>query len=119
MQTAVASSRECVIERSIFPAPTRSAQAFVRPERFTPGLRATRDLDLAPRKVDARAERLPDRLLGREARRVVLGRVRLAVAVGALSVGKAALAEARIALERPRDPRDLDQVDANAHRKRF
>jgi hypothetical protein len=33
----VASSRECVIESSILPAPTRSAQALVRPESVTPG----------------------------------------------------------------------------------
>src|SRR4029077_3660208 len=35
--TAAASSRECVIESSIFPAPTFSAHAAVRPVRKTPG----------------------------------------------------------------------------------
>ena len=35
--TAAASSRECVIESSIAPAPTRSAHAAVRPLRCTPG----------------------------------------------------------------------------------
>jgi hypothetical protein len=35
--TAAASSRECVIESSIFPAPTFAAQVAVRPERKTPG----------------------------------------------------------------------------------
>ena len=34
---AAASSRECVIESSIVPAPTRSANAAVRPLRCTPG----------------------------------------------------------------------------------
>ena len=34
---AAAISRECVIERSIAPAPTRSAKAAVRPESRTPG----------------------------------------------------------------------------------
>ena len=34
---AAASPRECVIERSIAPACIRSAKAFVRPERTTPG----------------------------------------------------------------------------------
>ena len=35
--TAEASSRECVIERSIAPASTRSAQAATRPESRTEG----------------------------------------------------------------------------------
>jgi hypothetical protein len=35
--TAAASSRECVIDSSIFPAPTFSAHLAVRPERKTPG----------------------------------------------------------------------------------
>jgi len=35
--TAAASSRECVIESSIFPAPTFAAHFAVRPERKTPG----------------------------------------------------------------------------------
>ena len=35
--TAAASSRECVIESSIVPAPTFSAHAAVRPLRYTPG----------------------------------------------------------------------------------
>ncbi len=37
-QTAVASSRECVIDRSIAPAPTRPACAAMRPESDTDGL---------------------------------------------------------------------------------
>src|SRR5207237_8241239 len=78
-------------------------------------LRPAGDLDLAPGEADARAERLADGLLAGEARGVVLRRVRLRVAVRAVGVGEAALAEARVALQRPRDPRDLDQVDAHAH----
>jgi len=35
--TAAASSRECVIESSIRPAPTRSAHWAVLPLRYTPG----------------------------------------------------------------------------------
>src|SRR5205814_1045679 len=75
-------------------------------------LRAAGDLDLAPGEADAGAERLADRLLAGEARRVMLRGVRLRVAVGALGLGEAALAEARVSLERPRDPRDLDQIDS-------
>src|SRR5207249_2935733 len=49
-------------------------------------LRTPGDLDLSPGEVDgdSEAERLADRLLAREPRRVVLGRVRPRVAVGAL-----------------------------------
>src|SRR4029079_11226150 len=65
------------------------------------------------------AERLADRLLAREPRRVVLRRIRLRVAVRALGVGEAALAETRVALEGTRDPRDLDQVDADSHRPKL
>src|SRR5689334_6259240 len=79
-------------------------------------LRPARDLDLAPGEADARAERLADRLLAGEARSVVLRRVRLRVAVGALGLGEAALAEAGVALQRAADARDLDQVDAHSHR---
>ena len=77
-------------------------------------LRAPDDLDLAPREVDAAAERLADRLLAREAAPRSSARVRLDVAVGALGLGVDALAEAR-ALERPRDALDLDQVHADEH----
>src|SRR5262249_54559990 len=72
------------------------------------------DLDLLPREVDAAAERLPDRLLAREASGIALGRVFLRVAVRALRLREAALTEAR-ALERFPDPLDLDQVDADLH----
>jgi hypothetical protein len=56
------------------------------------------DLDVVPREAvaPARAERLEGRLLGGEARRVVLRGVRAArVAVGALLLREDALAEAR------------------------
>src|SRR3954451_68165 len=78
-------------------------------------LRPPADLDLLPGEVDAGAERLPDRLLGREPPRIVLRRVRLAVAVRALQPRKAALRQAcPVRLERAPDPLDLDQVDADA-----
>src|SRR3954463_15096682 len=73
------------------------------------------DLDLAPREPHAGSERLADGFLAREPRGVVLRRVGARVAVGPLGLGEAALAKAGIALERPRDPRDLDQVHADSH----
>ena len=58
-----ASSRECVIERSIRPAPTCSAHARAAGER-DPRLRPPADLDLPPgEERGRRAERLADRLL--------------------------------------------------------
>src|SRR5205085_5947614 len=73
------------------------------------------DLDLLPREADADPERLPDRLLPGEATGVALRRVRARVAVGLLGRREAAVAEARVALERAPDPRDLDQVEADPH----
>src|SRR6478736_6531529 len=77
------------------------------------------DLDLPPREGagHAEAERLADGLLAREAAGVALCGVRARVAVGALCLGEAALAEARVAPERPTDPLDLDQIrtDVNRH----
>ena len=70
----------------------RSAQAAVRPLRWTPGFGRPRDLDLLPGEVDARAECLPDRLLRGEPSGVMLRRIRLGVAVGELGSGEAALA---------------------------
>src|SRR6185437_10554392 len=71
--------------------------------------------------VHAEPERLPHGLLRGEAARVVLGRVRLRFAVGPFGLGEAAFAEAvAVALQRAADPRDLDQVDADADsRQRF
>src|SRR5262249_9780718 len=81
------------------------------------GLRPAADLDLAPGEVDSLPDRLPDRLLRREAPGVVLRRVRLRVAVRALRLGEAALAEpVPVALERTPDARDLDEVDADPDR---
>src|SRR5581483_1136870 len=79
-------------------------------------LRTAHDLDLAPGEVDADAERLPDRLLAGETGCVVLRRVGSGVAVGALGLREAAVAEAGMAVERAPDPLDLDQVDAEPHR---
>src|SRR5262245_47268490 len=75
------------------------------------------DLDVLPGEGarDAEPERLPDRLLAREARRVVLGRVRPRIAVDAFGVGEAPFPEARIAFERVANSLDLDQVEADLH----
>src|SRR5262249_54597643 len=63
-------------------------------------------------------ERLPHRLLCREPTRVVLGRVRLRVAVLPFRLGEAAGPEAvSVALERAPYPLDLDQVDADPRRR--
>src|SRR5215211_5440529 len=80
-------------------------------------LGTARDLDVLPgeRPGDAEAERLADGLLAGEAGGVVLSRVGPRLAVGALGLGEAALAEGRVALERAPDPCDLDQVDADVH----
>src|SRR6266508_2653226 len=76
-------------------------------------LRTPADLDLLPGEMDTGAERLADRLLAREAPGVVLGGVRLRVAVPDLLGREAALAKARMPDERPGDALDLDQVDAD------
>ena len=71
------------------------------------------DLDVVPREAvaPARAERLEGRLLGGEARGVVLDGVRPArVAVGALFFGEDALAEARRAREHFTHAADFDNV---------
>ena len=70
-------------------------------------------LDVVPGEsvAPARAERLEGRLLGGEARGVVLRRVRAArVAVGALLFGEDALAEARRAREHFTHAADFDNV---------
>src|SRR5207248_4653382 len=65
---------------------------------------------------DADAQRLADRLLRSEATGVVLRRVRLRVAVGALVGGEAAFAEAvAVALQGAAYAFDLDQVEPDAH----
>ena len=91
----------------------------LRPAReLHAGLRPPDDLDLAPREAHAAAERLADRLLPGEARRVVLRGIPAAVAVLTLGFREAARLEARVALEGLRDPLDLDQVDADLHSAR-
>src|SRR6476619_7063674 len=76
------------------------------------GLRTADDLDVLPGECarDAEAERLTDRFLAGEPARVALGRVGTRLAIGLLGCREAALAEACVPLERPPDPRDLDQV---------
>src|SRR5215468_9692606 len=82
-------------------------------------LRTSDDLDLLPgkRPGHAEAERLAHGLLSREAAGVALGRVPTRIAVGALSLGEAAVPEAPVTGERAPDPLDLDQVgaDVDAH----
>ena len=71
------------------------------------------DLDVVPREAvaPARPERLEGRLLGGEARGVVLGGARAArVAVGALLLGEDALAEARRARQHFTHAADFDNV---------
>ena len=63
---------------------------------------------------DTDSERLADRLLGGEARRVARPGVGEAVAVGALLLAEQPLVGARQPLEQPADARRLDDVDAEA-----
>src|SRR5207253_3946765 len=58
--TALASSRECVIERSIAPAPTRSAHSAIRPLRWTEGF--GRPAISTSRQAKARATPKPSAL---------------------------------------------------------
>ena len=117
-QTAAASSRECVIERSIGPAPSRSAQAADAARAAHAGF--GRPAISISRQANARAtpkpSALPTASLPAKRAGVVLRRVRPRVAVRALGLGEAALAERRVALERAPDPLDLDQVDADRSR---
>ena len=80
--TACASSRECVIDRSIARTPP-ARQPPQRGREPNRRLRPADDLDLLPREGarNSEAERLADRLLAGEAARVALGRVRPRVAV--------------------------------------
>src|SRR5258708_2296697 len=81
------------------------------------GLRPSTHLDLLPREVHARTERLPDRFLRCEPAGVVLRRIRLRVTVGTLGFGEAPLFErVTVPLERAANALDLDQVDSNLHR---
>src|SRR5918996_2738273 len=83
-------------------------------------LRPPGDLDVLPgeRARDAEAERLANRLLAGEARRVVLGRVGARVAVLLLRGREAAVAERRVALEGVPDALDLDDVEPDLHQPR-
>jgi len=116
--TAFASSRECVIDRSIEPAPTRSAHGRDSAAEAHRGLRPAGDLDITPgeRARDAEPERLPYGFLAGEPAGIALGRIRARVAIRALGLREAALAEARITLERAAHALDLDQVDTDGHK---
>src|SRR6266550_3160627 len=78
------------------------------------------DLDLPPADSSRRfaaLQRLVDRLLGGEPYRYVGRWVRATLAVGALGRGKQALEHARSFVgDDSGDPRDLDQIDADADR---
>src|SRR4029079_10855240 len=79
-------------------------------------LRPADDLHLPPREGarDAEAKGLPNRLFTGEPCGVVLGWVRPRVAVGAFGLREAALAECRIALERPSHSRGFGDIDPDA-----
>src|SRR5688500_10351300 len=77
------------------PRPAREAYARLRPAD---------DLDLLPGEPHADPERLPHRLFPRETARVALRGLRARVAVRDLGLREAALAEARVTLERALDP---------------
>src|SRR5438445_12484225 len=80
------------------------------PRKPDAGLRPARDLHLPPREgpCNAEPERLADRLLAGEASRVVLGRVRPRVAIGALGLREAAFTKRRVALQCAANARNLD-----------
>src|SRR5439155_21765771 len=82
-------------------------------------LRPSDDFDLLPREgaCNAEAERLADGFLPRETTGIALCRVRSRVAVRLLRRREAACAEARVALERAADARDLDQIRADANHR--
>src|SRR5215831_9575309 len=80
-------------------------------------LRPPGDLDVEPGEGarDAEAKRLADRLLAGEAAGVALRGIRPGIAVRLLRRSEAALAKARVALQRTADALDLDQIDADVH----
>ena len=84
--TACASSRECVIERSIAPAPSASARAATRPERRTDGFgRPTISISFqAKARATPKPSALPTASLPAKRPGVALGGVGPRVAVGLL-----------------------------------
>jgi hypothetical protein len=81
--TALASSREWVIERSMLPGTALLGPARDAPAERHRRLRPSHDLDVAPgeRARDSEAERLADGLLAREASGIALRGIRARVAV--------------------------------------
>src|SRR5206468_3740732 len=73
-------------------------------------------LDLLPREraSDSETERFADGLLACESPRVALRRIRPRFAIRLLGFREAAVAEARIPLERAANACDLDQIRADA-----
>ena len=110
MATAAANSREWVSETSIALARRRLGRPAGEAHRRR---LAGDDLDLAQAEAAAEAERLDHRLLGGEAGREVAARAGPGRGVVALGLGEDALGEARVALQRPLQPVDLEQVDAD------
>ena len=94
--TAEASSRECVIERSIAPAPTRSAQAATRPESRTDGFgRPAISMSFqANARATPKPSAFPTASLPAKRPGVALGRVLARVAVRLLGRREAAVLEA-------------------------
>src|SRR5262245_34015679 len=94
--------------------------ALLRPSRQPAAqphgrLRPPGDLDLPPGEGprDAEPERLAACLLPREPPGIALRGVRAGLAIGTFRLREAAFAEARVAVERPANAVDLDQVDAD------
>ncbi len=111
---AAAISRECVIDRSIGPAWTRSANAAVRPDSRTPGFgRPTISISFHVKRTP-QPSAFPTASLPGEPSRVALRRTRARVAVLPFRVREAPLAKSR-AGERTLDALDLDDVDPDLH----
>ena len=114
--TAPAIPRECVIERSIAPAPSRSARSATSAGQRDDGLRPAGDLDVPPHELDP-ASRSPSRRPPcRRSGQRSAGPDWAREAVGALALGEHAIGKARALLERGPHAIDLDHVDADPHR---
>jgi hypothetical protein len=106
--TAAASSREWVSEsRTSTPA---SAAARVEADG---GRLAGHDLDLTQAERAREAKRLHDRLLRGEAGRQVTAGPRPLAGIAQLRLGEDAVGQAGMAAQRPLEPLDLEQVDAD------
>ena len=109
--TAAAKSREWVSETSIALPRRRIGGPAGDPHRRR---LAGEDLDLAQAEAAGQAERLDDRLLGGEAGRQMAARAGAGRGIATLGLGEDPLGQTRMALQRPLQPADLQQVDAYA-----